>query len=166
MSTETIIRPVTADDIAGFHRALDAVSRERKFLNMFEAPPLERFCDFVLGVMKDGGPQFVAIAGGEVVGWCDIRRHGLASNAHRGTLGMGIIAGHRGRGLGRRLIEAAMAQARERGFVRIELGVRADNRPAIALYEKVGFAREGVARHAVFVDGQYFDTINMAVVYR
>ncbi len=79
---------------------------------------------------------------------------------------MGIIASYRGQGLGFRLIDAAMKQARKAGFVRIELGVHADNERAIALYEKVGFIREGVARDAVFIDGRYVDTVNMAVIYR
>jgi RimJ/RimL family protein N-acetyltransferase len=44
--------------------------------------------------------------------------------------------------------------------------VHADNARAIALYEKVGFVREGVARDAVFIDGEYRDAINMAIVDR
>ena len=65
-----------------------------------------------------------------------------------------------------RLIRATLAQARVAGFVRVELDVHADNARAIALYEKVGFVREGVARDAVFVDGEYRDAINMAIVDR
>jgi RimJ/RimL family protein N-acetyltransferase len=44
--------------------------------------------------------------------------------------------------------------------------VHADNARAIALYERIGFVREGVARDAVFVDGQYRDAISMARVDR
>ena len=65
-----------------------------------------------------------------------------------------------------RLIRATLAQARVAGFVRVELDVHADNARAIALYDKVGFAREGMARDAVFVDGEYRDAINMAIVDR
>jgi RimJ/RimL family protein N-acetyltransferase len=68
--------------------------------------------------------------------------------------------------LGLQLITAALKQARELGFVRIEFVVRADNARAIALYERVGFLREGASRDAVFVDGRYFDVINMAMIYR
>ena len=73
---------------------------------------------------------------------------------------------YRGHGIGLRLIQATLAQAQVAGFVRVELDVHADNARAITLYEKVGFVREGVARDAVFVDGEYRDAINMAIVDR
>ncbi len=79
---------------------------------------------------------------------------------------MGIVASHRGRGLGLRLINATLTQARKVGFVRVELCVHADNARAIALYDKVGFVREGVQRDAICIDGQYGDTIMMAIVER
>ena len=79
---------------------------------------------------------------------------------------MGIVPDYRGRGLGLRLINAALAEARKIGFVRIELSVHSDNARAASLYEKVGFVTEGVQRDAVKIDGQYLDTIMMAIVDR
>jgi RimJ/RimL family protein N-acetyltransferase len=160
------IIPTALEHIESFHRALDIVARERKYLALLEALPLAQTREFVMGVIQRGGLQFVALADGEVVGWCDIQRHGFPSRAHRGTLGMGIVPAHRGRGIGLRLIQATLAQARVVRFVRVELDVHADNARAIALYEKVGFVREGVARDAVCVDGEYRDAVNMAIVDR
>jgi RimJ/RimL family protein N-acetyltransferase len=161
-----VIVPVAPRHIEGFHRALDLVARERKYLTLLEAPPLPQTREFVLDLIKNGDLQFLALADGEVVGWCDVRRHFFAAHAHRGTLGMGVVPACRGRGLGLRLIEATLERARGAGFVRIELNVHADNARAIALYEKVGFVREGVARDAVFIDGEYCDAIAMAMVDR
>lgn len=79
---------------------------------------------------------------------------------------MGILPSYRGRGLGRKLINATVAQARKDRFVRIELFVHADNARAITLYDKVGFVREGVQRDAVYIDGEYRDAIMMAIVER
>jgi ribosomal protein S18 acetylase RimI-like enzyme len=45
----------------------------------------------------------------------------------------------RGAGLGRALVEAAFERARERGCARIDLDVDELNRPAVALYESLGF---------------------------
>jgi len=45
----------------------------------------------------------------------------------------------RGRGLGRELVEAVIALARERGCRRVELDVNEDNAGALALYRSVGF---------------------------
>jgi RimJ/RimL family protein N-acetyltransferase len=160
------IAPIAPGHIESFHRALDTVARERKYLAHLEAPPLSRTRAFVLSNIKSGNPQFVALAGGEVVGWCEIGRDGLPTHAHRGTLGLGILPAYRGRGLGTRLLNAALEAAFAAGFVRIELDVYAGNARAIALYEKAGFVKEGLIRAAAFIDGDYRDAITMALVHQ
>ncbi len=167
MTTNAEIRivPIAAEYIDGFHKALDTVAHEREYLTLLEAFPLEETRAFVLGMIESGNPQFVALAEKEVVGWCDISRHAFASHAHAGKLGMGIIPAYRGKGLGRRLLEAALRAARETGIERVELSVHADNHRAIALYEKVGFVREGLARKSVRIDGRYKDAIHMALLH-
>ena len=76
---------------------------------------------------------------------------------------MGVVAERRGRGVGFRLLVSAVNDAFRGGLIRVEL--RTDNEPAIALYEKMGFVREGIARDA-FVDGDYCDVLGMSVVSR
>jgi RimJ/RimL family protein N-acetyltransferase len=163
---EITIRPQAAEYVEGFHRALDVVARERKYLVLVEAPPLPEMRQFVLSNIEKGNPMFVALAGDEVIGWCDIRRDFFASRAHRGTLGMGIVPHWRGLGIGSRLLNEALEKARRDDFVRVELDVFADNVRAIALYEKAGFLREGMQRDASLIDGQFRDAILMAVVNR
>jgi RimJ/RimL family protein N-acetyltransferase len=46
----------------------------------------------------------------------------------------------------------------------LELEVRTDNARAIALYDKIGFVREGILRDSFFIDGEYFDAIAMAII--
>jgi RimJ/RimL family protein N-acetyltransferase len=156
------IRPITADDIEGFHRAVDVVARERKYLAFLEAPPLANSREFVLENIAKGNPQFVAIADCDVVGWCDIVRQTRAIHAHAGVLGMGLLPPFRGQGHGRRLVEASLHASKLAGFSRVELTVHADNPRAIALYERVGFVREGIKRRASCIDGRFGDTIMMA----
>jgi RimJ/RimL family protein N-acetyltransferase len=157
---------MTEAHIESFHRALDIVARERKYLTLLEAPPLEDTRKFALSSMANGNVHLVALDGDALVGWCDIRRHFFPSRAHCGSLGMGLLPDYREKGLGRRLIEAAIEAAREAGMIRIELGVHADNVRAIRLYERVGFVREGVSRDAFCVEGHYTDVINMAIIFR
>ncbi|HEX5958770.1 MAG TPA: GNAT family N-acetyltransferase, partial [Hyphomicrobiaceae bacterium] len=83
---------------------------------------------------------------------------------HCGVLGMGLVAEWRGRGIGLRLIEHAIAAARAHGLARVELQVRHDNPRALALYRKVGFAIEGCRRRALLVDGVYHDLTLMALL--
>jgi ribosomal protein S18 acetylase RimI-like enzyme len=158
--------PIASKDIESYWRAIDTIARERKYLTLLEAFPLPQTREFLLGLMERGDPVFVALANGEVVGWCDIRRHLFPAHLHRGTLDMGVVPDYRGRGIGARLMDQALKQAFATGFVRVELSVRADNTRAIRLYEKVGFVREGVLRDAVFVDGEFHDAIAMALIDR
>jgi ribosomal protein S18 acetylase RimI-like enzyme len=55
-----------------------------------------------------------------------------------------VVPEHRCRGLGRALLEAALARARSRGATHIELGTAETDLAARALYESLGFSnREG-----------------------
>ncbi len=67
-----------------------------------------------------------------------------------------VAPDHRGRGVGRALVEAGMARASEQGCRRVLLEVEHDNAPALALYRLLGFTelgrREnyyGAGRHAL-----------------
>jgi ribosomal protein S18 acetylase RimI-like enzyme len=151
--------------IESFHRTLDSVARERRYLAFLEAPPLDATRSFVRDMIAHGNPQFVAVTGGEVVGWCDVRRHPRPIYAHAGILGIGLLQPFRAQGVGRRLIGTALDAARAAGMIRVELSVRESNLNAIALYKSVGFAVEGLSRNAVKVDGVYENVIQMAVLF-
>ncbi|MCW6506648.1 GNAT family N-acetyltransferase [Lichenifustis flavocetrariae] len=163
---DVVIMPIMASMIESFHRALDIVARERRYLTLTEAPPLPDTRAFVLNAMAAGDPRFVALLGDEVIGWCDVRRHFFPAHAHRGTLGIGVLPAHRGQGIGARLIRACLDETGHLGFTRIELDVHSDNLRAIALYEKMGFNREGLTRDAALIDGVYRDAIVMSLVDR
>lgn len=52
---------------------------------------------------------------------------------------LAVLATHRGRGVGRALLSAAEAHARELGCGKLTLEVQDDNTPARRLYERFGF---------------------------
>jgi ribosomal protein S18 acetylase RimI-like enzyme len=159
------IVPIAQGHIEGFHRALDIVARERRYLAFLEAPPIESTRAFVLDNIKCGHPQFVAISVGDVVGWCDVKPLDRPIQAHRGVFGVGLLPQFRGQGLGTKLTRSALAAARAYGLHRVELTVREHNTGAIGLYKKAGFTIEGVQRDAVLVDGAYENVVCMAVVF-
>jgi ribosomal protein S18 acetylase RimI-like enzyme len=159
------IVPIAESHIDGFHRTLDFVARERRYLSFLEGPPPEGARAFVLDHIKRGHPQFVAISAGEVVGWCDVLPKERPIYAHVGVLGMGLLPPFRGQGVGTALIRRTLAAARAFGFHRVELTVRENNTRAIELYNKIGFETEGVQRHAVEVDGAYENLIFMAILF-
>lgn len=113
MITDAIrIIETTAAHVEAFHRCVGVVARERKYIGLVDAPPLEASRAFVQSVISGGGAHFVAIDGvDEVVGWCDIARLGFEGFRHTGRLGMGLLPHVRGRGVGWRLAEAAIDAA-------------------------------------------------------
>jgi len=173
------IGPITEAHIESFHKTLDVVARERRYLAFLEAPPLESTRAFILNNIAHGYPQFVAtvagevspgevlgreVLGREVVGWCDVTPKSRPIYAHCGVLGMGLLPRFRGQGLGTRLITRTLHAARAFGLTRVELTVREDNANAIALYEKVGFVTEGLQRNGALVDGEYENVVEMAIL--
>ena len=158
------IAPIAEEHIDGYWTAVDSVARERRYLAMLEGPPLERTRAFVLRNLREDRPHFIALEQGCVIGWCDIASFDRPLYAHSGMLGMGVVAAHRGRGIGEALIRAALEKARAKGLTRVELAVRAGNTPARALYEKLGFVLEGVQRNAVRIDGRFEDQLSMALL--
>ena len=160
------IEPIRLEHVDRYRRAVGVVAEERRYLALLEAPSEADARKFVENNLENGNPMMVALVGKDVVGWCDIRRDLFPARAHRGTLGMGLLSEWRGRGLGRRLLDATLAQARRFGFIRVELDVYADNARAIALYERAGFKREGLMRDASLIDGVFRDAIMMAIVER
>src|SRR5438132_10827038 len=121
------IVPIRDRHVPGFHKVLDRVAREKRYLAMFVAPPLRETRKFVRQNIESRNPQFVALADREVVGWCDIIRSVRDTSKHCGVLGLGVAAEIRGKGIGRRLMKAAIDAAWKRRFTRIELTVREDN---------------------------------------
>ena len=154
----------TEAHVEGFHRCVGIVARERRYIGLVDAPPLGASRAFFQSVVATGGAHFVAIEGDDVVGWCDIVRFGLEGFQHTGRLGMGLLTHVRGQGVGRRLAQTTIDAARSRGIERIELEVFASNVRAIRLYERLGFAHEGLRRRARKLDGEYDDNVLMALV--
>lgn len=71
----------------------------------------------------------------------------------------------RGRGWGTEATRLILGHAFEVvGLHRVELEVYAFNPRAQAVYEKVGFVREGVRRDALRWDGEWVDAITMAIL--
>lgn len=147
--------------IPSFHKLLDAVAKEKIYLEILEARPLDQVMAFQKGLIEKNLPVYYAVSDDQVVGWIDITRFGNPRMAHRGGLGMGVHKDLRGQGIGKRLLEAALAHAKDVGLEKVELQVYTDNGPAIKLYDNAGFERVGVIKSFRKLDGQYFDALMM-----
>lgn len=156
------IVPIGKEHLPGFHAALDRIAREGRYLAMLQAPSLARTRRFVLESLRQGAVHVVALAGRDVVGWCDLRPKSAAAQRHSAVLGLGVVAKYRGQGAGTRMLAMTLEMGDARGIRRAELVVRADNAPAIALYRRFGFEVEGTCRQYLSIDGVDHDALLMA----
>jgi ribosomal protein S18 acetylase RimI-like enzyme len=96
------------------------------------------------------GAIFVALDAGDVVGvvcvWGQVPPYGPddvpLDFAYISDLA--VLATHRGRGIGRALLECAEAFAHERGAASLRVGVRTRNAGARRLYATVGFTEDRI----------------------
>jgi RimJ/RimL family protein N-acetyltransferase len=101
-------------------------------------------------------------ADGAVVGRLSVARDQHPASAHVADLGLMVAADARGRGVGKALLAAAVDWARGAGVRKLELHVFPWNEPAIGLYERFGFEREGYRKAHYRRDGVDVDAILMA----
>jgi RimJ/RimL family protein N-acetyltransferase len=105
---------------------------------------------------------FVAEAPEGIVGRLSVGRDPHPASQHVADLGLMVAKSHRRAGIGAALLEAAVDWARRQGVEKLELHVFPHNEPAIKLYERFGFEREGYRkRHYRRPDG-YVDAVLMA----
>jgi ribosomal protein S18 acetylase RimI-like enzyme len=104
-----------------------------------------------------------AFVGGRLAGVAGFRVQPGPKHAHKGLLwGMYVRPQFRAAGLGRRLVEAIVAHARERVEL-LQLSVISDNAPARRLYERLGFVEYGIEWHATKYRGRYHDDVLMVL---
>jgi RimJ/RimL family protein N-acetyltransferase len=105
---------------------------------------------------------FVAEAPEGVVGRLSIARDPHPASEHVADLGLMVAKEHRRRGVGRALMHEAEVWARQAGVRKLELHVFPHNVAAIALYDDLGYEREGLRRRHYRRGGRFQDAVLMA----
>jgi len=105
---------------------------------------------------------FVAELDGTIVGRLSVARDPHPASEHVADLGLMVARDFRRRGAGRALMEEAERWARAVGVRKLELHVFPHNAPALALYERLGYAREGLRRAHYRRGREFLDAILMA----
>ena len=107
-----------------------------------------------------------AFEGERLVGVVGLQRERHSKLAHKMLLwGMYVAPEARSSGVARELVEKALRQAFALpGIRQVNLGVNADNAPALALYAAAGFTSFGLERGGMLVDGALQDEVHMVCV--
>jgi ribosomal protein S18 acetylase RimI-like enzyme len=116
-----------------------------------QAPPLDRaeFDDYWLA---HSGAVVVARQEGELAGAYYVKANFVGRASHIANAGYFVVAEHRGRGIGRAMIEHSMTEARRRGFDAILFNLVFESNPARGLYESLGF--RVIGRLPSAIDGE------------
>lgn len=102
--------------------------------------------------------MLLAFYDGEFAGNGSLMGMGPSRYRHRAGVAIALFQAYTGLGIGRAMMEALLAIAREHGIEQVELEVVADNARAIALYKKLGFEVYGtMPRNMKYRDGTYAD---------
>lgn len=126
--------------------------------------------DFEKKLIKDmldneRGMFLTVFDGDRIVANCHIAPvHEIIKMRHRCEFGIGIIQEYCDSGLGTIMMTKIIEKAKEWNYEKIELGVFADNKRAIALYKKMGFKEYGrLPKACKLKDGTYIDQVCMVL---
>lgn len=141
--------------------ALNAVASERLYLSVYGGFTEEMIESFHIMCDRESFPHYFVINENDtVVGWCDI----VSRSTHPkqvGFLGIGLLPEYREHGIGRKLIEISLADAKDKGFREIRLECRTDNKRAIHVYKKLGFKKYAQRRKALVIENDKYDLLFM-----
>ncbi len=136
LSTEDVlIRSFQAGDEVTF-RTLNEQWIRRYF--EVEAKDEAMFADPQKAILERGGQILLAIVGDKSVGCCALLPMG---DDEFEVAKMAVVPGHQGNGIGRRLLGAAIEEAKRMQARRLYLETNHSLTPAIRLYESLGFRR-------------------------
>lgn len=112
------------------------------------------------GWFDDRHPIVVAVDGPAVVGFASTSTY-RPRDAYAGVAEFGVYVArsHRGRGLGRELMESLADEAAARGFWKLVSRVFVENTASRALLASVGFREVGVYRRHGMLDDAWRDVV-------
>ena len=159
-----IVRRLTAEDAEDFLALrLEGLSRHPQAFGADTAR------DAALGMDEwrrrlAGNPVFGGFHDDRLVGAAGMYRESPMKMRHKAVLwGVYVTEAARGLGLGRALVEAAVAEARQQ-VEQVMTSVSVGNQAALDLYLSLGFQLWGVQPRALKVEDRYIDEIELILL--
>ena len=137
------VRPIDKSDAAPLDAFFRRISDgERMFFKEDVLDP-----EVQAGIFEGrSGSRKVAVGDdGEIVGYLAIIP-GIGWSSHVGEVRLVVDPGHREEGIGRRLARQGLLDALELGLEKVFVEVVADQAPAVAMFQALGFEGEAVLR--------------------
>ena len=158
MST-IVLRPATAADAEAICRVYNQGIEDRVATLETELRTPEERRQW-LAARGPRHPVYVAEAEEIIVGWSSLNVYNpRPAYQYVADFSIYIERGWRGKGVGRRLLEHLVEQARALGYHKMMLSAFPFNASGVALYERMGFTRAGVFHEMGQLDGRWVDTL-------
>ncbi len=111
--------------------------------------------------------KFIFEEDGEAIGMFKLFGHTYRASHICYLGGVAIHPDYSGKGYGVKMLREILAHVQQKGFLRIELSVATLNLKAIALYEKLGFEREGILKKYTHLksENRFIDEMMMAYIF-
>jgi GNAT superfamily N-acetyltransferase len=107
---------------------------------------------------------WIASDAAQIVGHVGLRAPGEPHSAHRAFVDVGVLDPYRGRGIARRLYEAAIDWARGQGRLAwLDAEVFAHNEPALSLHRSLGFVETARIPDMFRLDGMSVDDVRLSL---
>lgn len=157
------IRRAAPSDAAGIVGVLEAVIAERIHSAIDRAWTVEQETRYLESLSPREILHVAVDATAGIVGYqsLDLWSSLFSSMAHVGQVGTFLVPAWRGLGVGRQLWRATDAFAREAGYRKLAIQVRASNTVAREFYRRLGFQECGRLTRQVIIDGIEDDEVLM-----
>lgn len=171
-------RPLVEDDrepfLAHFHRTIDASGNGQPHAGPFipgdeDRPQGIDFDTLEIPVTEKGWQRWWIAEHAEagIIGHVDLKGPKLKTQLHRCLLGINVEDGHRDVGVGRRLMDVAIAFARAEPTIDyVDLSVFGNNDRARHLYRSLGFVEQGEIPDKFRILDEVITDVNMALDLR
>ena len=155
-----MIRHAQPEDLAAIVEIYNATVPTRMSTADTEPVTVESRVPWLAAHSPQRRPLWVAEVDGTVGGWLSLSDF-KARPGYAGTVELGVYVDerHRGRGLGRRLVEHAIANAPALGITTVLALVFAHNATSVGLLRSAGFERFGLLPQVVMLDGKPADVL-------
>ena len=164
---KVVLRMPKWEDLDDFLEIINSLVDEGADILRTERVSKEEEIDFLSKVLsrleKDEMFYLVAEVDGKVVAVSEISKRG-GYEKHVGVIGIAIRNGFRDLGIGTEIMKTLVEQAQKMGLKVLTLSAFATNKPAIHVYEKVGFVQTGTIPKKHFKEGKYIDEIILTKV--
>jgi len=159
------IRYPRFEDYPQIHSYLNSLVGENAMIAFDRKAKLDEGLDYTLTLLrKNEKKESVALVleiDSKIMGLANVDKKPLVGS-HIGNFGIGLRKQARGLGLGRRLMETTIEEARKSLRIEIvELQAFSKNKIARGLYKKLGFELIGTIKNGIKKKGRYYDELIM-----